>query len=61
MSDRIPRAFERSGATRAVALDLSKVFDRVWNAGLLHKLMSMEFQVKYLALFLLFSIIGGFG
>ena len=36
-SDRIARAFNRSGATRAVALDISKPFDRVWHAGLLHK------------------------
>ena len=35
--ERIARAFNRSGATRAVALDTSKTFDRVWNAGLLHK------------------------
>ena len=27
------------GATRALALDISKAFDRVWHAGLLHKLM----------------------
>ena len=38
VSDRIARAFNRSGATRAVALDVSKAFDRVWHAGLLHKL-----------------------
>ena len=37
MSDRIARAFNRSGATQAVALDISKDFDRVWHAGLLHK------------------------
>ena len=36
--DRIAGAFNRSGATRAVALDISKAFDRVWNSGLLHKL-----------------------
>ena len=36
-SDRITRAFNRSGPTRAVALDISKAFDRVWHAGLLHK------------------------
>ena len=30
----------RSGATRAVALDISKAFDRVWYAGILHKLKS---------------------
>ena len=40
MFDRIGRAFNRSGATRAVALDISKAFDRVWHAGLLHKLKS---------------------
>ena len=38
VSDRIARAFNRSEATRAVALDISKAFDRVWHAGLLHKL-----------------------
>ena len=38
--DRIARAFNRSGATRAVALYISKAFDRVWHAGLLHKLKS---------------------
>ena len=37
MSDRIARVFNRSGATRAVALDISKAFDRVWHGGLLHK------------------------
>ena len=40
VSDRITRAFNRSGATRAVALDICKAFDRVWHAGLLHKLKS---------------------
>ena len=39
MSNRIGRAFNRSGAIRAVALDI-KSFDRVWHAGLLHKLKS---------------------
>ena len=38
MSDRIARAFNRSGATQAVALDISKAFNRVWHADLLHKL-----------------------
>ena len=38
VSDRIARVFNRPGATRAVALDLSKAFDRVLHAGLLHKL-----------------------
>ena len=40
VSDRIGRAFNRSGATCAVALDISKAFDRVWHAGLRHKLKS---------------------
>ena len=40
VSDRIARTFNRSGATRAVALDISKAFDRVWHAGVLHKLKS---------------------
>ena len=29
VSDRIPRSFNRSGATQAVALGISKAFDRV--------------------------------
>ena len=41
-SDRIARVFKRSGATRAVALDISKAFDRVWDAAILHKLKSNE-------------------
>ena len=31
-------AFIRSGATRAVAREISKAFDRVWHAGLIYKL-----------------------
>ena len=40
VSDRIARVFNRSGFSRALALDISKAFDRVWHAGLLHKLKS---------------------
>ena len=40
VSDRIVRAFNKSEATRAVALDISKALNRVWHAGLLHKLTS---------------------
>ena len=38
VSDRIARALNNSGATRAVPLDISKAFDRVGHAGLLHEL-----------------------
>ena len=40
MSGRIARAFNRSVATRAVALGISTAFDRLYHAGLLHKLKS---------------------
>ena len=40
VSDRIARAFNKSRATRAVALDISKAFNRVGHASLLHKLKS---------------------
>ena len=38
--DRIARAFYWSRDTRAVAIDISKAFNRVWYAGLLRKLRS---------------------
>ena len=54
VSDRIARAFNRSGATPAVALDLCKAFDRVWHAGLLHKLKSYGISGQ------IFSLISSF-
>ena len=42
VSDRTVRAFNRSGATRVVALDISKSLNKVWHAGLLHKLTLYE-------------------
>ena len=50
VSDRIARAFKRSGATGAVALDISKAFDRVWHAGLYHKLKSYGISGQILGL-----------
>ena len=38
VSKRIARTFNRSGATWAVPLHISKAFDSVWHAGLLHNL-----------------------
>ena len=54
VSDRYARAFNRSGATQAVALDISKAFDRVWQAGLLHKLKSYGISCQ------IFGIISSF-
>ena len=39
-SDWIAGVFNTFGATRAVALDISKAFGRFWHAGHLHKLKS---------------------
>ena len=59
MSDRIARAFNRSGATRAVALDMSKTFDRVWHAGLLHKLKSYGISGQIFGLISSFLVLDG--
>ena len=40
VSNRIYRASNRSGATRAAALDIYISSDRNWHAGLFHKLKS---------------------
>ena len=51
MSNRIARASNWSGATRAVALNISMAFiDRVWHAGLLHKLRSYGISGKIFGL-----------
>ena len=40
VSDKTARVFNRSGATLAIAFNIFVAFDRVWHAGLLHKLKS---------------------
>ena len=55
VSDKIARAFNRSGATRAVALDIFKAFDRVWNTGLPHKLTSYRISGQIFGLISSFS------
>ena len=50
VSNRTARASNRSGATRAVALDICKAFDRVWHAGLLHKLKFYAISGQILSL-----------
>ena len=57
VSDRIARAFNRFGATSAVT---PEAFDKVWYPGLLHKRKCYKIQVRYLALFLLLSVIDSF-
>ena len=43
-------------APQAMALDISKAFDRVWHTGLLHRIKSCGISGRYLALFLLFIL-----
>ena len=54
VSDKIARSFNRSEASRTVPLDISKVFDWVWHAGLLHKLKSYEISGQVFGLILSF-------
>ena len=61
VSDRIARAFNRSGATQTVLLDISKAFDRVWLLVFLTNRSLIKFQLRYLVLFLLFSVISSLG
>ena len=38
LTDRFYRCLDKGGCSRAIGLDISKAFDRVWHAGLLYKL-----------------------
>ena len=53
VSGRIAWAYNRSGPTRAVSLNISKAFDRIWHAGLFHKLWNFRSDILlFLLLFL---------
>ena len=56
VSDRIPVAFNRSGAIRAVALDISKAFHRVWHAGLHAGLLMLSVILLYMLMILLTTL-----
>ena len=47
-------AFDRSGANRAVGLNISKAFDRVWQAGLIHRLKSYSISGRVFGVILSF-------
>ena len=57
-SDRVTWSFNVSGASRAVALDTSKTFTKVWYAGRVHKLRFRAFLVRLSALFPNLSVTG---
>ena len=59
--DRIARDFNRSRATLALALDNPRFLRDIRMLVFFRNLVLMEYQIRYLALFLLFSVIGGFG
>ena len=50
ISDRVYRALNICGEGRAIALDISKAFDKVWHTGLLHKLKAYGVSGHILAI-----------
>ena len=60
VSDRIASTFNRSRATRAVDLIHPRLSTEFGMLVFFTNLSLMEFQVRYLALFLLFSVASGF-
>ena len=61
VSDRIARDFNRSGATPDLALDNPWLSRDIRMLVFFRNLGLMEYQIRYLVLSLLFSVIGGFG
>ena len=62
VSDRITRAFNRSGATRTVTLEIYPRLSTEFGMLVFFTNLSLtKFQVRYLTLFLLFSLIDSFG
>ena len=55
VSDTVARDFNRSRATPAVVIDISKAFDMVWLASLLHKLKSYGISRRILWPYFFFS------
>ena len=47
----ISESFEKYDETRAVFLDISKVFDKVWHEGIIHKLKCNEISDNLLKIF----------
>ena len=54
--ERIGKAFNRSRTTHSVALDVSKTFDRVWYAVILHKPKSYIISGQVLTLYIHFLV-----
>ena len=61
VSDRIVKDFNKSGTTRTVALDISKIFRRVWHADLHHKLTFYEILGQIFGLIFSFLTNGWLG
>ena len=57
VSYRIARTFSRFSVTRAVALNISKAFDRVLHTGFIQKIKSLKFKGGFLVLFRHFLLI----
>ena len=60
VSDTIARAFNSSGASRAVALDISKTFNRAWHTDILCKLKCYGISGQIFGLICILSVIDGF-